>query len=47
MAHLYRDVSVKSLYKDRKFGGGQREWQPGHGKRSTEPNWSVALRLQP
>ena len=27
MAHLYRDVSVKSLYTDRKFNGGHREWQ--------------------
>ena len=27
MAHLYRDVGVKSLYKDRKFNGGTREWQ--------------------
>ena len=27
MAHLYRDVSVKSLYTDRKFNGGHRNWQ--------------------
>ena len=27
MAHLYRDLSVKSLYTDRKFEGGQRGWQ--------------------
>ena len=27
MAHLYRDLSVKSLYTDRKFDGGQRQWQ--------------------
>ena len=27
MAHLYRDVGVKSLYTDRKFMGSQREWQ--------------------
>jgi nuclear cap-binding protein subunit 2 len=35
MAHLYRDVSVKSLYKDRKFGGGQREWQDQLEKSTT------------
>jgi nuclear cap-binding protein subunit 2 len=27
MAHLYRDVSVKSLYVDRNCGGGSRNWQ--------------------
>ena len=27
MAHLYRDLRVKSLYTDRKFNGGQRGWQ--------------------
>ena len=27
MAHLYRDLSVKSLYTDRKYDGGQRRWQ--------------------
>eukprot|EP00965_Chrysotila_dentata_P228005 6196350-Pleurochrysis_carterae.AAC.2 len=27
MAHLYRDLSVKSLYSDRKFMGGKAEWQ--------------------
>ena len=27
MAHLYRDLSVKSLYTDRKYNGGQRGWQ--------------------
>uniref|UniRef100_A0A6U5E545 Nuclear cap-binding protein subunit 2 n=1 Tax=Calcidiscus leptoporus TaxID=127549 RepID=A0A6U5E545_9EUKA len=27
MAHLYRDLSVKSLYSDRKFLGGKSEWQ--------------------
>jgi len=27
MAHLYRDVSINSLYTDRKFSGGKREWQ--------------------
>ena len=27
MAHLYRDVSVKSLYRDRKFSGDNRDWQ--------------------
>ena len=27
MAHLYRDLSVKSLYTDRKYEGGQRQWQ--------------------
>ena len=27
MAHLYRDLSVKSLYTDRKCDGGQQQWQ--------------------
>ena len=27
MAHLYRDLSVKSLYTDRKFEGGTGEWK--------------------
>jgi nuclear cap-binding protein subunit 2 len=27
MAHLYRDLRVKSLYTDRNFDGGQRQWQ--------------------
>ena len=27
MAHLYRDVGVKSLYTDSRFSGGHREWQ--------------------
>ena len=27
MAHLYRDLTVKSLYSDRRFEGGQRVWQ--------------------
>ena len=26
MAHLYKDLSVKSLYSDRKFEGGKSEW---------------------
>ena len=27
MAHLYSDLSVKSLYSDRKYEGGKREWE--------------------
>jgi hypothetical protein len=27
MAHLYRDLSVKSLYTDRAYEGGRERWQ--------------------
>ena len=35
MAHLYRDVGVKSLYTDRKFAGDRRDWQQALEKSTT------------